>query len=95
MTDSSRFPKVLEARVFIDGVPRFARFDSSSIAEGLYDQKNENLVITFQTGVRYAYYDFTLNDWVKLLEAKSIGSHFSSFIKNEFEFEKISGKDKE
>jgi len=72
-------------------IPYFAKFESSSLAEGLYNELNETLVITFQSGVRYFYKGVPVETWIGLLKAESKGAFFSSEIRSKFEFEKLSG----
>jgi|SRR5882672_706404 len=87
-----------------DQLPYFAKFESSSLAEGLYgvfhtigdrvkDILSMKLILTFQTGVRYVYNDVPEGVWEGLLKAESKGAFFSSEIRNKYEYEKISDSD--
>jgi hypothetical protein len=91
MSKKIKFPKVTEARIWIDGVPCFVRFESTSIAEALYDAAEHNLIVVFQNSSRYLYKKVKGKTWIKFLEAESKGAFISNEIKGNFEYEKISG----
>ena len=62
---------------------------SSQIAGVGYDLASKTLAIRFNSGGLYHYAGVNAEEYLKLTNAKSIGTYFGSNIKNVFKFIKI------
>lgn len=47
-----------------------------------YDEEKQELVVVFKTGKRYLYHNVSKSEYKAIIEAESIGSAFTSIIKN-------------
>jgi hypothetical protein len=63
--------------------------DSSNIESVAYDKDDSMLLVRFQTGSEYAYYNVPEDKYQNLLEAESKGKFFVKEIKPEYEYKKI------
>lgn len=69
---------------------RFYSVSSSTIERVAYDPQTSSLYIKFRSGdARYRYKDVPAYVVTQLLFADSIGKHFQTNIKGEFEFDKL------
>ena len=57
--------------------------ESSMFKSVGYDSATETLEVEFKNAKVYQYSPFTAEDWRKFRTAKSKGSHFSQFIRND------------
>jgi len=48
-----------------------------------YDEEKQELVVVFKTGKRYLYHNVSKREYKAIIEAESIGSAFTSIIKND------------
>jgi hypothetical protein len=48
-----------------------------------YDEEKQELVVVFKTGKRYLYHNVSKSEYKAIIEAESIGSAFTSIIKND------------
>lgn len=62
---------------------------SSIMTEVSYDEELHNLFITFTRGATYVYFNVPNDTYLRLMNSDSIGHYFSSFIKGQFEYQKI------
>lgn len=58
--------------------------ESSSIKSVGYDEDKQELHVRFKTGKTYAYAGVTPRQHQALLNAPSVGGHFSAHIRNAF-----------
>jgi len=63
---------------------------SREIAVIGYDEKGQELEVTFRRGGVYLYRGVPTDIYQALMRADSLGTYFSRNIKDAFEFEKIS-----
>lgn len=61
---------------------------SSQIAELDHDPEKDQLHVTFHDGHTYTYHGVNAKQFVNLVGAKSIGSHFSKHIKTKHKYHK-------
>lgn len=62
---------------------------SSSIKSVGYDDTDNTLHVEFHNGKVYKYHNVSEDHHKMLMDAKSVGSHFTMFIKNNFRYTKI------
>jgi hypothetical protein len=67
---------------------------SSNVNSLTYDQDNttNTVSVTFNNGSRYKYLDVSLDTFLTVLRASSIGSAFNSLIKNNHKVVKLDGE---
>lgn len=65
--------------------------DSSTIAALHYGELQGTLRVWFTNGTVYDYYKVPFEEYENLLHAGSIGSHYNDFIKNLYDYRKVSG----
>ena len=53
------------------------------------EHEGDCLTITFAKGQKYKYFGFPKEEYHKLINADSAGSHFLSNIKNKYKHEKV------
>lgn len=63
--------------------------NSSAITALAYAPGDESLFVTFINGSIYNYNDVPENIYMGLKYSKSIGQHFTKYIKDEYNFEKV------
>jgi len=64
-------------------------FVKSSTVESLhYDTDTKALMVTFNHGVTYSYFDVTLEDYMTVVTSQSIGSALNKIIKGVYKYEK-------
>lgn len=66
------------------------RVDSSHIEAVGFDGKNEELIVEFKGGRRYAYSGVRKDTFDNLMAADSKGTYFGKEIKNSFPFQRLS-----
>jgi hypothetical protein len=66
---------------------------STVIDHFVYHQKSKMLVITFISGNIYAYEKVPPGIYDNMKTARSKGSYFNEFIKDKFEFKKLTDED--
>lgn len=54
-----------------------------------YDGETGNLEVEFKNGGIYLYSKVSVEDYTALMQSTSIGSFFSKFIKNKYEFKRL------
>ena len=57
---------------------------STNIKSLDYDKKSQVLIVEFQKGGTYQYNGVSVDEYTKLLDAKSIGSYFQRVFKKQF-----------
>jgi membrane-bound inhibitor of C-type lysozyme len=61
----------------------------SSTVESLhYDTNTKALMVTFNHGATYSYFDVTLEDYMTVVTSQSIGSALNKIIKGVYKYEK-------
>lgn len=64
-------------------------FVKSSTVESLhYDTDTKVLMVTFNHGVTYSYFDVTLEDYIIVITSQSIGSALNKIIKGVYNYMK-------
>ncbi len=66
------------------------KVESSNLSQVGYDKEERVLVIEFNSGGLYAYYDVPETVVTELLDAESLGSYFYANIRNQYKNEKLS-----
>ena len=65
--------------------------DSSCFSKVGYDASSETLVVMFRdSGKKYAYSNFPVEEWSKFISADSLGTYFNQYIKGNYDCEKLS-----
>jgi KTSC domain len=59
---------------------------SSNIAAVGYDEDNQTLLIEFNNGTNYQYFDVPERIFIELRDAGSIGAYFASNVKGIYRF---------
>lgn len=95
ITDVTTNPKATSTptpRVFeVDAVNMPSTPDSTCFREVGYDSDWEVLVVQFRdSGSVYTYSNFPEDEWNKFIAADSLGSWFNTYIKGQYEYERIS-----
>lgn len=62
---------------------------STVIAKTEYDEKNEILMIEFQSGKIYYYMNVPEGVYLTLKTTRSKGGYFNKYIKGNYEFEEL------
>jgi hypothetical protein len=70
----------------------FVQVESSMISGVFYDDFTSNLFIEFKNGPVYYYRDVPKFLYQEMMEAESKGKFFSSRIKKEYSFGKVTGE---
>lgn len=65
--------------------------NSSTISALHYSEVSRTLRVWFTNGTAYDYYKVPFDEYENLLYAGSIGSHYNEFIKNLYDYRKVSG----
>lgn len=65
--------------------------DSTNLDLYTFDDETKELVITFQTGRRYAYSGVPVAVVTALLEAESAGKFFAANIRNTYSYTRLEG----
>lgn len=65
---------------------------SGQIKSIAYDEKTKDMEVTFASGGTYTYHGVSRADHMKLMAAKSVGSHLSANIKGAHKFTKKAEK---
>lgn len=71
---------------------RFYTTESSMIAAVAYDvdaRPFSQLIVSFQSGGMYVYYDVPAVEFARLLNAESIGKYFNANIKGKYITDKL------
>lgn len=63
--------------------------ESSNIRSLGYEPARRVLEVNFLKGQTYRYYNVPADEYCKLLNALSVGSHFSKFVAKSFTYEKM------
>lgn len=64
-------------------------FVKSSTVESLhYDADTKALMVTFNHGVTYSYFEVTLEDYISVITSQSIGSALNKTIKGVYNYMK-------
>lgn len=64
-------------------------FVKSSTVESLhYDSDTKILMVTFNHGVTYSYFDVTYEDYLDVITSQSIGSALNKTIKGVYNYQK-------
>ena len=62
---------------------------SSFIADVEFKEKSNVLTVTFRSGTRYAYKNFTKQKFARFKNAKSKSSYFATMIRGKYESKKL------
>ncbi|GAF93205.1 unnamed protein product [marine sediment metagenome] len=65
------------------------RVDSTNITSIGYDERTKILEIEFNSGSTYQYNNVPVSEYIKLINADSVGKHFHQNIKNNYGFKKL------
>jgi hypothetical protein len=85
-TTATPTPRVFDT----DNVPMQSTPDSTCFSEVGYDSDWEVLVVRFRdSGSVYTYSDFPEDEWNEFIAADSLGSWYNTYIKGQYECEKI------
>ena len=63
--------------------------NSSQLSYVGYDEETQELFITFKNGSTYKYTDVPKYIFTNLRSTTSVGTYFSDFVKNSYEYTKI------
>jgi hypothetical protein len=64
--------------------------NSTNLSHIGYDETSKTLKVRFrENGAEYKYLDVSKNAYDRLMNAKSIGSFFSIYVKNQYKYEKL------
>lgn len=64
---------------------------SSCLRSKRYDPEKETLDVEFKTsGAQYRYFDVPQRRSDKLEDAKSVGKYYNRYVRNDFEFKRLS-----
>jgi hypothetical protein len=61
---------------------------SSTIDSLHYDSGDKNLMVTFNHGVTYTYFNVTMEDYLALITSDSIGKALNQIIKGKYNYVK-------
>lgn len=66
--------------------PTMITVSSSQISEIGYDETNEDLYVTFKSGVTYKYFNVPFGVYQLLLNTTSIGKTLNEVVKGKYDF---------
>lgn len=72
-----------------DGLPSWSELDSTCLSAAAYDHNEETLVLDFQNGYRYAYYNVPQFIYKALVLAGSNGRYFNRRIRQTFGYQRL------
>ncbi len=72
-----------------DGLPSWSELDSTCLSAAAYDNTDEVLVLDFQNGYRYAYYNVPAYIYKALVLAGSNGRYFNRRIRPNFGYQRL------
>jgi hypothetical protein len=73
----------------IEGSKIYNRIQSSNISETEYDVELNNLVVKFNNGLKYEYFDVPHNIYTQFRLSESQGKFFVVNISKKFKYKKI------
>jgi hypothetical protein len=68
---------------------RWTPVESSVFISAAYDAKRHVLYLRFRSGEVYRYFDFSEEEFLRFLNAKSKGQHFANEIRDCFSCERL------
>lgn len=72
-----------------DGLPSWSELDSTCLAAAAYDHTDQVMVLDFQNGYRYAYYNVPAYIYKALVLAGSNGRYFNRRIRPTFGYQRL------
>jgi hypothetical protein len=67
-----------------------ASFKSSMLSSATYDEETQELIVTFNNGGEYKYFDVPNHIWLDFkAQNENVGKWFTTNIKNKYRYEKV------
>lgn len=76
-------------RETIQGTKIINEIKSSNIKKTEYDTNTKNLVVEFNNGLRYEYYDVPHQIYTRFRMSESQGKYFTTEISKKFKYKKV------
>jgi hypothetical protein len=73
----------------INGTKIINLIKSSNIKKTTYDVSSNDLIVEFNNGLNYVYFDVPINTYTKFRNSESQGRFFSTEISKKFTYKKL------